>query len=421
MERCRKRRHNLMAPAGSFASLNAALSAGADSIYFGMGRLNMRARAARSFSQKDLDAIVDRCRQHGAECYLTLNTVLYDDDLTEARTLVEQAAGAGVSAVIATDLAAIHMAREVDLPVHMSTQTNISNIQAVRFFARYADVMVLARELSLDQITTITRQIKAESIKGPTGELVRIELFVHGALCVAISGKCYMSLARTSHSANRGECLQTCRRSYRVIDETSHEELRLDNRYIMSPKDLCTIGFLDHLVNAGATVLKIEGRGRSPEYVYTVTSVYREALDALQTGAYTGATIRSWTHRLETVFNRGFWHGGYYLGHPLGEWSGAYGSRATRQKYHVGSVLNYYKRIGVAHIDIKDHPIQVGDRLLITGPTTGVVECPVDNLYRNERPADSAAKGDDVTLEVPARVRPHDTVYLWTERTGWQS
>jgi putative protease len=410
-----------MAPAGSFATLNAALSAGADSIYFGLGRLNMRARAAKSFSPQDLKAIVHRCCDHGAECYLALNTVLYDDDLAEARRLVEQAARAGVSAVIATDLAAIHMAREVGLSVHMSTQTNISNIHAVRFFARYAEVMVLARELSLDQIAAITRQINAESITGPSGRRVRIELFVHGALCVAISGKCYMSLARTGHSANRGECLQSCRRSYRVIDEASNEELRLDNRYIMSPKDLCTIGFLDQLVKAGATVLKIEGRGRSPEYVHTVTRVYREALDALHTGEYTDAHIRSWTQRLETVFNRGFWHGGYYLGHPLGEWSGAYGSRATRQKHHVGTVLNYYKRIGVAHLEIRDHPIQVGDRLLIMGPTTGVVECPVESLYCNERPADSAGRGDDVTLEVPAKVRPRDKVYLWTERIRWQS
>ncbi|MDD4737347.1 MAG: U32 family peptidase [Kiritimatiellae bacterium] len=401
----------IMAPAGSYAALAAAIRAGADAVYFGVGHLNMRARAASAFDENDLRKIARICRWCGVRSYLTLNTVVYDDDLEEMQRLCRAAHKAGISAIIAADLAVMHYAHGLGLEVHLSVQANVANVDALRFFARYADTIVPARELTLEQITRLHHQIQSEPICGPAGRPVRLELFAHGALCVAISGKCYMSLATYNHSANRGDCLQNCRRSYRVIDEETGDELVIENHHVMSPRDLCTIGHLDRLQAAGAQVLKIEGRGRTADYVYTVTRTYREALDALYAGSYTHERIAEWTERLRTVFNRGFWQGGYYCGEKLGEWSGSGHSQATRKRIQIGVIRHYYAKPGVAEFRLFQDHLEPGADLLIEGPTTGALHFRPESLRVDGHPAESAHQGDLVTLPVPARVRLNDKIY----------
>ncbi|MFW5916732.1 MAG: peptidase U32 family protein, partial [Bacteroidota bacterium] len=337
----------IMSPVGSYESLQAAIQAGAGSVYFGVENLNMRSKSSSNFTLRDMQTITEHCRRHGIKTYLTLNTVLYNEDLEEMRSITDAASESGITAVIASDMAAIRYARSAGMEVHISTQLNISNTESLKFFAQFADVIVLARELNLEQIKEIAQAIEEKNISGPSGKPVRLELFIHGALCMAISGKCYLSLHQKNHSANRGKCLQICRRSYIVKDKESQRELEIDNEYIMSPKDLATIGFLNKILNAGVQVLKIEGRARSPEYVKTVTECYREAVDAYFEGSYTEEKIKKWRSRLATVFNRGFWNG-YYLGQKLGEWSHRYGSQATRRKIYVGRITNYYKKIKIA-------------------------------------------------------------------------
>jgi len=411
----------LLAPVGSYESLHAAIKAGADAVYFGVEQLNMRSRSAKKFTLDDLTKIADLCRQHGINSYLALNTIIYDNELPLMQDICNAAKSSGLSAVIATDISAIAYARSIGLRVHISTQANVSNIEAVAFYAQFADVIVLARELSLAQIRDITQQIHDRDILGPSGEPVKIELFVHGALCVSIAGKCYMSLATTNHSANRGECLQNCRKSYRVIDESTNEELVIDNKFIMSPKDLCTIGVIDQLIQAGAAIFKIEGRGRSSDYVFHTTKAYRQAIDAALDNSTTPEKIKNWTTELENVFNRGFWHGGYYLGAKLGEWSGAYGSVAKKQKTYCGYVSNFFAKAGVAEILLENAGLNVGDTIAVTGPTTGYEERIVESLYVNDQPAQSAQKGDTATLAFDVRARRKDKLYVIRDRTIWQS
>lgn len=411
----------LLSPAGSWESLHAAMKAGADAIYFGVEELNMRARSSKRFTVEDLPHIADLCREHDIESNLALNTIVYDDDLEQMRQICDAARESNISAVIATDIATLSYARTIDLPVHISTQANVSNIEAVKFYAQFADVMVLARELRLEQIAEIGRQIKQHSIIGPSGERVQLELFVHGALCVSISGKCYMSLATQNHSANRGDCLQTCRRRYRVIDESSDQELVIDNEFVMSPKDLCMIGHMDKLIEAGATVFKIEGRGRAADYVYHTTKSYRQAIDSYFDGTLSEAKINDWKQVLEGVFNRGFWDGGYYLGNPLGEWSGAYGSVAKNQKTYVGYVVNYFNKPQVAQFSVETGELQVGDTIAVIGPTTGYEERQLTSMHVNEKPATSAHKGDEVTIPFDVKLRRNDKLYVIRERSDWQS
>ncbi|NQT25495.1 U32 family peptidase [candidate division KSB1 bacterium] len=411
----------LTAPAGSFASLHSAIKAGADSVYFGLDKLNMRARAAKPFTRENLPEIVSACNQVGIKSYLALNTILYNEDLEQMRTICLDAREQGVAAVIASDIAAITYAAELGLEVHISTQANISNFEAVRFFSQWADVMVLARELSLKQIKEISTRITHEKIRGPSGNPVRLEVFVHGAICVAISGKCYMSLSQSGHSANRGDCLQPCRRQYKVTEVETGEELIVDNEFVMSPKDLCTISILDRLADSGVSIFKIEGRGRSPDYVGRVTEAYRQALDSLFKGNYTQAKVKKWTKTLESVFNRGFWEGGYYLGQKTGEWSGAYGSVATHQKFFSGIVTNYFNRLGVAEVEIKNDGFKQGDHLMIIGPTTGTCELKMKNCFVNDKPVKEVQKGMIATIQVPDKVRRNDKVYIFRERENWQS
>lgn len=409
----------IMSPVGSYEALMAAIKAGAGSVYFGVEQLNMRARTV-NFKLKDLKKIADICRKHKIKSYLTLNTIVYDNDLTLMKKICNSAKKSKITAVIASDIAAIKYANKIGLEVHLSTQTNVTNIEAVKFYSKYADVIVLARELTLEQIKKISSEIKKQKIKGPSGELIKIELFIHGALCVSVSGKCYMSLAQYNQSANRGMCLQACRRSYRVIDEETGDELKVDNKYIMSPKDLCTIGVLDKIIRAGVSVLKIEGRGRSADYVYTVTKVYKEAVESIKNKTYSKTKITAWTKELETVFNRGFWHGGYYLGKKLGEWSGAYGSKAAKEKIYVGYAENYFNKSKVAQFVLESGKIKVGDEILITGSTTGVVKTIVKSLFVDEKPAKSAKKGDDVTIQINEKVRKNDKLFLITNRKQYQ-
>lgn len=409
-------RIEIMAPAGAFDSLSAALRAGADSIYFGVGKLNMRARATANFTVGDLPGIVRRCRAAGAASYLTLNTVVYDEELEEMRQLCDAARAAGVSAVIASDMAVIRYARAIGLEVHLSVQTGVSNLEALRFYAQYADVAVLARELTLPQVRHIVDAVKNEHITGPSGELMRIEIFAHGALCVAISGKCGMSLAVYDSSANRGACFQNCRRSYRVIDEESGDELVIDNKYVMSPKDLCTIGVLDQILAAGVSVLKLEGRGRSADYVGAVTSCYREAVEACRDGSYGPEKIDAWLKRLGEVFNRGFWHGGYYLGEKLGEWTGSGNSRALKRKVHVGRVNHYFPKLRVAELSIEAVDLEQGREIMITGPTTGAVQFSVDELRVDGASVRVAGKPVLASTPVPVKVRRNDQIYLLEPR-----
>ncbi len=400
----------LLAPVGSFESLHAAINAGADAIYFGVAKLNMRARAAANFTFEDLKEICAVCKQHNVKSCLTLNIVMYDEDLEDMQATCRAAKEAGISAVIATDIAAVTYARSIGLIVHMSTQCNISNFEAVRHFAQFADTIVLARELSLEQIHSICERIKEENTCGPSGSLVQIEIFIHGALCVAISGKCYMSLATYNASANRGACLQKCRRAYRVTNEETGEEVVVDNKYVMSPKDLCTITFLDKILASGVAVLKIEGRGRSPDYVATVVSVYKEAIASYAEGTYTQEKAKDWEEQLRKVYNRGFWHGGYYLGKKLGEWCGTYGSQATHEKVYLGKVINYFNQHGVAEILLETGELHVGDELLITGPTTGVIQDVVQSLRVDDKNVQDVTKGMVVTLP-SKKTRKNDKVY----------
>ena len=400
----------LMAPAGSFESLQAALDNGADSVYFGVEQLNMRARSSINFTLDDLDEIARRCKEKNVRTYLTLNTIIYDHDLSIIKTLLDRAKQAHITAVIAMDQAVIAYARQIGMEVHISTQINITNIETVKFYALFADTMVMSRELSLRQIKKICEQIEREQVKGPSGNLVEVEIFGHGALCMAVSGKCYLSLHSHNSSANRGACKQNCRKKYTVIDQESGFEIELDNEYMMSPKDLCTLDFLDQVIDTGAKVLKIEGRGRAPEYVATVIRTYREAIDAYYEGTYTKEKVDKWMEALATVYNRGFW-GGYYLGQKLGEWSGVPGSQATQKKVYIGKAMHFFPKTSISEFKIEAFDIKRGDKLLITGPTTGVQELILEDMYVNDQLSESAKKGDSCTFRTEFRTRPSDKLY----------
>lgn len=400
----------IMAPVGSRESLAAALHAGADSIYFGIGSLNMRARSSNPFTIDDLHEIARICDMHGVKSYLTLNTIIYDEDLELMRRIVNAAKEAGISAVIAADVAVMDYCNRVGQEVHLSTQLNISNVEALRFYSRFADVVVLARELNLKQVRKIYDAIREEQIKGPMGNLIRIEMFCHGALCMAVSGKCYLSLNELNASANRGACMQVCRRSYIVKDKDSDIELEVENEHIMSPKDLKTIHFLDEMIEAGVRVFKIEGRARGSEYVKTVVECYKEAIRSYTDGTFTEEKVADWDARLKTVFNRGFWNG-YYLGQRLGEWSRHYGSEATEKKVYAGKGVKYFSRIGVAEFLIEATELKVGDKLLVTGPTTGALYVTLEEARVDLNPVETVKKGEHVSFKVPGRIRPNDKLY----------
>ncbi|QYN51581.1 MULTISPECIES: U32 family peptidase [Apibacter] len=400
----------LMCPAGNFESLQAALDNGADSIYFGVEQLNMRARSSVNFTLDDLEEISKRCSQKGVRTYLTLNTIIYDHDLSIIKTVLDRAKSASISAVIAMDQAVIAYARQIGMEVHISTQINITNIETVKFYSLFADTMVLSRELSLSQVKKITSQINKEQIKGPGGKLIEIEIFGHGALCMAVSGKCYLSLHSHNSSANRGACKQNCRKKYTVIDQESGFEIEIDNEYMMSPKDLCTINFLDQVIDSGVKVLKIEGRGRAPEYVATVTKCYREAIDSIASGSFTKEAVAEWMKKLETVYNRGFWSG-YYLGQKLGEWSDNPGSNATQKKVYIGKGRHFYPKTKIGEFEIEAYSLNVGDKILIQGPTTGSQEAEVSSMMVDDIPAQEAKKGDILTLPIGFKIRPSDKLY----------
>lgn len=400
----------LMAPAGSYESLVAAIQGGADAVYFGVEKLNMRARSSFNFTVGDLERIVDIAKDSGVNTYLTLNTIIYGNELNQVKEIISRAKNADISAIIASDQSVISAAREKNLEVHLSTQLNISNIESLKFYSPFADVVVLARELSLSQITDIASQVKEQFITGPSGELIRIELFIHGALCMAISGKCYMSLHQYNKSANRGECLQACRRSYLVTEKETDKELEIENEFIMSPKDLCTISFLDQILDAGVRVLKIEGRARSPEYVKTVTSCYAEAIEAYLNNEINKDKINHWTERLSSVFNRGFWDG-YYLGQTMGEWSQVYGSAATKRKIYLGKGMNYFDRIQVAEFLMETGSLNTGDEILITGPTTGVIQMPVTEIRVDDKQVQRTKKGEHFSIRVEEVIRRSDRLY----------
>ena len=402
--------YEIMAPVGSRESLAAAIQAGADSIYFGVEKLNMRSHSANHFSIDDLREIAQTCLDHGMKSYLTVNTIIYGEDMATMREIIDAAAEAGISAVIASDVAVMTYCRQRGVEVHLSTQLNISNIEALRFYAQFADVVVLARELRMEQVAEIYRQIVEQGIKGPSGELVRIEMFCHGALCMAISGKCYMSLQNTGRSANRGECMQICRRSYTVTDNETGTQLEIDNKYIMSPKDLKTIRFIDRMMESGVRVFKIEGRARGPEYVYTVVKCYREAINAVCAGEFNEARKDEWDERLARVFNRGFWDG-YYQGQTLGEWNDHYGSMATERKVYVGRGVKYFSRLGVAEFTVEASTFKPGDKMLITGPTTGVIYVTPTEVHGDHGPVDEARKGTRVSIAVPEKIRPSDKLF----------
>jgi len=400
----------IMAPVGSRESLMAAIQAGADSVYFGIGQLNMRSHSANHFTIDDLHDIAQTCKVHGIKSYLTVNTVIYDGDIATMHTIIDAAKAANITAVIASDVAVMMYCSEVGVEVHLSTQLNISNIDALKFYARFADVVVLARELNMNQVEEIYRQIKEQDIRGPRGELIRIEMFCHGALCMAVSGKCYMSLHDANRSANRGECVQICRRSYTVTDNETGNQLEIDNQYIMSPKDLKTVRFIDRMMQAGVRVFKIEGRARGPEYVYTVVRCYKEALASVLNGSFTEEKKVEWDERLAKVFNRGFWDG-YYQGQTMGEWTKEYGNKATEKKVLVGKVIKYFSRLGVAEIAVEASELELNDHLLITGTTTGVMYFDAKEIRYEMQPVAKAAKGTRVSIPVPDKVRPNDKVF----------
>jgi putative protease len=400
----------IMAPVGSYESLMAAIQGGAGSVYFGVEHLNMRSRSANNFSLDDLRKIVEIASENNVKTYLTLNVEIFDGEIQQMHEVLNAAKKSGVSAVIAADVSVIQYARSIDLEVHISTQLNITNIEAVKFYANFADVVVLAREMNLGRVWEISDQIKKEQIKGPNGELVRLELFAHGALCMAISGKCYLSLHEMNSSANRGSCLQTCRRAYTVTDKETGAELEIDNEYIMSPKDLKTIHFLNKVLDAGVSVLKIEGRARSPEYVKTVVQCYSEAVDACFDEDFTDIKIEDWNKRLSSVFNRGFWDG-YYLGQRLGEWSKNYGSLATKRKLYIGKGTNYFTKIKVAEFKLETNNLKVGDEIIITGPTTGVVETTVKEIRVDLKPVKEGKKGERISVPINTKIRRADKLF----------
>ncbi len=400
----------IMAPVGSRESLQAALQAGADSIYFGIEKLNMRAHSASTFTVDDLREIAATCGERGVKTYLTVNTIIYDDDIELMHQIIDAAKEAGISAVIASDVAVMTYCREVGQEVHLSTQLNISNIEALKFYAQFADVVVLARELNMEQVARIHEQAEQMNICGPSGRKIRIEMFCHGALCMAISGKCYLSLDNAARSANRGECMQLCRRSYIVTDKETGTELEIDNKYIMSPKDLKTVRFIDRMMRAGVRVFKIEGRARGPEYVYTVVKCYKEAIRSVLDGTFTEEKKDEWDERLATVFNRGFWDG-YYQGQRLGEWNKNYGSNATERKVYVGKGVKYFSKLGVAEFSCEACEFSVGDKMLITGPTTGVMYVTVEEIHDDTHAVETAQKGTRVAFKVPGKVRPSDKLF----------
>ena len=402
----------IMAPVGSRESLAAAVHAGADAVYFGIEGLNMRSRSSANFTADDMAEIAAFCTERGVKTYLTVNTVIYDGDMELMRTIIRRAQESGISAIIASDMAAILYAREV----HISTQVNVSNIEAVKFYAQFADVMVLARELNMEQVTEISRAIEAGDIRGPHGDRIRLEMFCHGALCMAVSGKCYMSLHEMNSSANRGACNQICRRAYTVTDRETGEQLDIENKYIMSPKDLKTIHFLNKMVDAGVRVFKIEGRARGPEYVAETVACYSEALQAIADGTYSPDMVPEWDRRLAKTFNRGFWDG-YYMGQRLGEWSAKYGSSATRVKRYAAKTIRYFSKLGVGEFMMESGELKTGDEVVLTGPTTGALIFKVDELRYDLQPVDKVRKGDLFSMPVPEKVRPSDKLYLW-EETG---
>jgi putative protease len=403
-------RIEITAPVGTWESLHAAIDAGADSVYFGVGVLNMRARSSVNFTLRDLVKISRICRKNNIKTYLTLNTVMYDSEVKMVKKILASALKNGIDAVIASDQAVIQAAQTIGIPVHMSTQTNITNLEAVKYWSQFADVMVTARELNLDQVNNITRAIKRQKITGPTGKPVRIEVFAHGALCMAVSGKCYLSLDHYNASANRGACYQLCRRPYKVTDTDGEIELHVDNEYIMSPKDLCTLGFIDKILDAGVSILKIEGRGRSPEYVKTVVSCYREAADAVVAGTYDQSLVDRLVQRLETVYNRGFWEG-YYLGRKMGEWAEKHGSVATRSKEYVGRITNYFTKLKVAEIKMESGELLSGDKVYIQGPTTGSVELTLEEIRVDLKPVAKTVKGEACSIACNTFLRRADKVY----------
>lgn len=400
----------IMAPVGSRESLAAAIQAGADSIYFGIEKLNMRAHSASTFTIDDLREIAATCNEHGIKTYLTVNTIIYNEDIALMHEIVDAAKEAGISAVIASDVAVMTYCNKIGQEVHLSTQLNISNVEALKFYAQFADVVVLARELNMDQVAEVHRLAEEQNICGPSGEPIRIEMFCHGALCMAISGKCYLSLDNANRSANRGECIQLCRRSYTVTDNETGTQLEIDNKYVMSPKDLKTVRFIDKMMKSGVRVFKIEGRARGPEYVYTVVKCYKEAIQSVIDDTFTEEKKDEWDERLATVFNRGFWDG-YYLGQKLGEWNKNYGSCATEKKVYVGKGIKYFSKLGVAEFAIEAADFKKGDKLLITGPTTGVIYMTADEIRYDLNPVDEALKGQRVSMPVPAKVRPSDKLF----------
>ena len=400
----------LMSPAGSFESMMAAIKAGCDSVYFGLEQLNMRARSTNNFTVDDLPTISELAKKHRIKTYITMNTILYDHDISLMKVLVDAARQYQMNAIIASDHAVMNYALKTGMPVHISTQANVSNIETVEFYTNFADVMVLARELSLQQVSNMHNEINRRQIKGPSGNLIRLEVFAHGALCMAVSGKCYLSLHSHFASANRGACIQNCRRSYIVTDKDEGMEFEIDNEYIMSAKDLCTINFMDKILEAGVRVLKIEGRGRSADYVYTTTKCYREAIDALDKGVYTTEKVNQWMEELSSVYNRGFWDG-YYLGRKMGEWSQNYGSVATRKKVYLGKGIKYFEKAGVGEFFCESHSLSVGDEIMISGPTTGYIESTVDKIFVGGKPAEKAEKGNHFTISVAEKIRPSDKLY----------
>lgn len=401
----------IMAPVGCYESLQAAIQAGANSVYFGIDKLNMRSRSASNFSTDDLRNIVKICKENNIKSYLTVNTVIYNDDLDLMREIVDTAKEVEVSAIIAADVAVMMYAYNKGVEVHLSTQLNIANVEALKFYAKYADVVVLARECNMDQVRTIFEAIQNEQIKGPKGDLIKIEMFCHGALCMAVSGKCYMSLHELNASANRGACYQVCRHGYRLVDDERNIEIKVENQYLMSPKDLKTIHFLNKLIDSGVRVMKIEGRARGPEYVKTVVSCYNEAINSYLDGSYSEEKIAGWDERLKTVFNRGFWNG-YYLGQRLGEWSSTYGSEATKKKVYIGKGMKYYSKMGVAEFLVETkYGIKKGDEVIITGPTTGVIELKIDELHVDCSAAEKCERGELFSIPVPCKIRPSDKLY----------
>ena len=405
-----------MAPVGSYESLHAAIEAGADAIYFGVEGLNMRSRSSVNFTLDDLRNIASICDEAGVKTYLTVNTIIYDGELDKMRSVIDAVKESGISAIIASDIAAISYARSIGVEVHISTQLNVTNIEAVRFFAQFADVMVLARELNLDQVKAIADAIEREDIRGPKGERIRIEMFCHGALCMAVSGKCYLSLHEMNSSANRGACTQICRRGYTVTDRETGDELAVENKYIMSPKDLKTIHFLNKMIDAGVRVFKIEGRARGPEYVKIAVQSYSEAIDAICSGTFTDEKIQRWENELSKIFNRGFWDG-YYLGQRLGEWSAKYGSSATRVKRYAAKGVRYFPKLGVGEFVMEAGELHIGDEVVITGTDTGAIILTVEELRLEYDPVPMVKKGDNFSIKVPRKIRPSDRLYIW-EKTG---